>query len=209
MTRPDAPTPRTRRGAYAKSERRRADILAAARHVFSTRGFRTGSLKEIAGEVGIDTSSIFHYYPNKDALLQAILEDYDSRPEEAVSAADLRPEEIPHAFLALARQNEHNPDVVRLYALLSVESADPQHPSHAYFRDRYARVKREFSDAFATMAAARMLAPGVDAQHAAESTLALWDGMQVQWMHDPAVDVTARLRHHLGRITTVDLEAAP
>lgn len=205
MTDDDAPAPRKRRGAYAKSEQRRADILAAARRVFAVRGFRSGSLREIAAEVGIDTSSLFHYFANKDALLQAILEEYDARSEEAIGV--VRPEDVPAGFLALARQNERNTDVVRLYALLSVESADPQHPSHAYFRDRYARVRREFEEAFAIMARARMLAPGVDARHAAESTLALWDGMQVQWMHDPTVDVTARLRHHLAQITTVDLGA--
>ncbi|SDG31899.1 TetR/AcrR family transcriptional regulator [Microbacterium sp. 77mftsu3.1] len=200
-------TSSTRRGPYAKSVARQREILDAAGDVFATHGYRAGSLKEIADRVGIDASTILHHFANKSVLLQRVLEDRDTRsladadPNPAAGPAD-----TPAAFLRLARANEKIPGIVELYTLLAAESATPDHPSNEYFVLRYSRVRNEFTTAFREMADAGLLRPGVDPEFAAVSTLALWDGVQVQWMHDPdAVDVTETLRKHLQLLTTVDL----
>ncbi|MDJ1113131.1 TetR family transcriptional regulator C-terminal domain-containing protein [Microbacterium dauci] len=67
-------------------------------------------------------------------------------------------------------------------------------------------MRAEFTTAFAAMAAAGLLRPGVDAEFAAVTTLAVWDGAQLQWMHDhDAIDVTETLRRQLRLLTTVDV----
>ncbi len=198
----------TKRGPYAKTAARQREILDAAGEVFATHGYRAGSLKEIADRVGIDSSTILHHFANKSVLLQKVLEDRDTRslgdaaPDAAAGAAD-----IPAAFLRLARANERIPGIVELYTLLAAESATPEHPSNEYFFLRYARVRAEFTAAFREMADAGLLRPGVDAEFAAVSTLALWDGLQVQWMHDPdAIDIVGTLRRQLELLTTVELD---
>ena len=200
-------TSSTRRGPYAKSAARQREILDAAGDVFATHGYRAGSLKEIADRVGIDASTILHHFANKSVLLQKVLEDRDTRSlTDADPDRTAGPADTPAAFLRLARANEKIPGIVELYTLLAAESATPDHPSNEYFVLRYARVRSEFASAFREMADAGLLRPGVDPEFAAVSTLALWDGVQVQWMHDPdAVDVTETLRKHLELLTTVDL----
>lgn len=197
----------SKRGPYAKTAARQREILDAAGDVFATHGYRAGSLKEIADRVGIDASTILHHFANKSVLLQRVLEDRDTRSlTDADPDRTAGPADTPAAFLRLARANEKIPGIVELYTLLAAESATPDHPSNEYFVLRYARVRSEFASAFREMADAGLLRPGVDPEFAAVSTLALWDGVQVQWMHDPdAVDVTETLRKHLELLTTVDL----
>lgn len=197
----------SKRGPYAKTAARQREILDAAGDVFATHGYRAGSLKEIADRVGIDASTILHHFANKSVLLQKVLEDRDTRSlTDADPDRTAGPADTPAAFLRLARANEKIPGIVELYTLLAAESATPDHPSNEYFVLRYARVRSEFASAFREMADAGLLRPGVDPEFAAVSTLALWDGVQVQWMHDPdAVDVTDTLRKHLELLTTVDL----
>lgn len=197
----------TKRGPYAKTAARQREILDAAGDVFATHGYRAGSLKEIADRVGIDASTILHHFANKSVLLQKVLEDRDTRSlTDADPDRTAGPADTPAAFLRLARANEKIPGIVELYTLLAAESATPDHPSNEYFVLRYARVRSEFASTFREMADAGLLRPGVDPEFAAVSTLALWDGVQVQWMHDPdAVDVTDTLRKHLELLTTVDL----
>ncbi|MBB2975887.1 AcrR family transcriptional regulator [Microbacterium endophyticum] len=202
-------SPRKRRGPYAKSDGRRREILAAATQVFGVNGYRAGSLKEIAAVVGMNPTSLLHYFPTKDALLQAVLDERDKVSDEVAgtavgAAAD--PADLPKAFLLIAQNNQDVPGIIGLYTLLAAESATPGHPTHEYFVARYERVREQFRRAFARLEAAGLLAPGITAEYAAASTLGLWDGIQMQWMIDPdAVDVVAHLRRHLSMITLAEI----
>ncbi|MBA8815218.1 AcrR family transcriptional regulator [Microbacterium halimionae] len=203
-----ASTPR-RRGPYSKSDGRRRDILAAATQVFGVNGYRAGSLKEIAGIVGMNPTSLLHYFPTKDALLQAVLDERDKVSDAVASAAagdPTDPADVPRAFLRIAQNNQDVPGIIGLYTLLAAESATPGHPTREYFVARYQRVREQFRGVFARMEDADLLAPGVTAEYAAASTLGLWDGIQMQWMIDPdSIDVVAHLRRHLSMITVVEL----
>ncbi len=55
-------------------EDRREQIIDAAMHVFSQKGFTRATNKDIALEAGITPGLIYHYFESKEALLQAIIE---------------------------------------------------------------------------------------------------------------------------------------
>ncbi|MDX2376511.1 TetR/AcrR family transcriptional regulator [Microbacterium sp. LRZ72] len=199
---PDAPR---RRGPYRKSGARRREILDAAFEVFSTAGFRAGSLKDVAGRIGIDASTILHHFGSKEALLRAVLEDKQVR-DSGPDLESLEPAEVPHGLLKLAERNDRVPGLISLYAVLSAESTTADHPGAEYFRERAARTRDAFRYGFERMAGENLLAPGVSASYAAESTFALWDGIQVHWLIDPdSVRVTEVLRQHLRLITVVSV----
>ena len=50
------------------------EVLDKAAALFATKGFAATSLKDVADAVGLSRSSIYYYYPNKDALLAALIE---------------------------------------------------------------------------------------------------------------------------------------
>src|SRR5580700_7686911 len=51
-----------------------ADVLDKAAVLFATQGFAATSLKDVADAVGLQRSSIYYYYPNKDALLSELIQ---------------------------------------------------------------------------------------------------------------------------------------
>ncbi len=55
-------------------EDRREQILDAALRVFAKKGFAKATIKDIAGEAGITTGLIYHYFESKEGLLKAIFE---------------------------------------------------------------------------------------------------------------------------------------
>jgi AcrR family transcriptional regulator len=55
-------------------EDRREQIIDAAMRVFSQKGFTRATNKDIAHEAGITPGLIYHYFENKQAVLDAIIE---------------------------------------------------------------------------------------------------------------------------------------
>ncbi len=72
----------------------REEIRAAARRVFSERGVRGTGLAHVAEAAGMGRSSLYHYYPHKDALL-ADMADEMLEQEQELFRACLRAEGSP------------------------------------------------------------------------------------------------------------------
>lgn len=204
MTSAVAPPARTgkRRGAYAKTEEKRRSILDAALEVFAQSGYRSGSLREVAERVGMSEAGLLHHFPNKSALLAAVLERRDDRSLSFVPLDhDVDPVETLRGLVALARYNASVPGVVELYCTLSAEATSPDHPAHDYFQRRYAWTLESIEQRFQALADDGRLRPGVTPGSAARSTIALMDGLQVQWLLDrSSVDMADEIALHLERL---------
>ena len=62
-----APSPRVR----AKRERRRGEILHAALRAFRRGGYHRTTLDDIARRLGVRKTALYHYFPDKEAILYA------------------------------------------------------------------------------------------------------------------------------------------
>jgi AcrR family transcriptional regulator len=56
-------------------EHTRQDILAAAARVFAASGFHAATMQAIAREAGFTAASLYTYFPSKDDLYEALVED--------------------------------------------------------------------------------------------------------------------------------------
>jgi TetR/AcrR family transcriptional regulator len=54
-----------------KHSRRRAEILQAALRAFHDQGYYATTLEDIAGVLGLQKTALYHYFPDKEALLYA------------------------------------------------------------------------------------------------------------------------------------------
>ncbi|MGU3587165.1 TetR/AcrR family transcriptional regulator [Rhodococcus sp. C26F] len=194
------------RGAYSKTATRRQEILTAAVEVFSSAGFHKGSLRDVAERVGLTQTGVLHHFPSKNHLLEAVLEWRDTESgawlrEDAPALDNVR------ALVALVERNQREtPEMAELYAVLAAEASSPDHPVHEYFRRRYAWVLSNVTGYFERLAESGELRPDVLPTNAARSTVAMIDGLQVQWLYDrDAVDMGAELRQHIRSLLTVDL----
>jgi AcrR family transcriptional regulator len=196
-----ASRPGARRGPYAKTARRQAEIVATATSVFSSRGYRGGSLREIAKQLDVSLTSVVHHFPSKSALLVAVLESADSAHADSFQE-DSRNHGVAYAVLQYVQRNVDRPEMLRLLALMAAESSASDHPAHEWFQHRYELTIGMLATAIRRDQEEGRISNPRDPQGLAESLVALWDGLQLQWLIDPHRDIvaamTAALKDLLG-----------
>jgi AcrR family transcriptional regulator len=175
-----------RRGSYAKGVAKREEILTTALDVIARNGYRRTSVRELADAVGLSQAGLLHYFSSKEELFQQILR---KRDEVDMSTFDAELKHPVEGFFAVIRHNSEVPGLVQLYAQLSTEACDPDHPAHAYFVDRYHRFRGVFSTLGRNEQAAGNVDADLDADRIANLFLAAADGLQTQWMLDPSIDM--------------------
>jgi len=188
------------RGVYANGLARREAILHAASDVFATHGYRGASLALIAERVGMTAPGLLHHFPTKEHLLIDLLalrgERTTARLEALTSVDGGR---ILDALLVLAAKNAESPGLVRLFTILAAESVDDGHPGHEWFVDRYRRARRFVADRLIEEQRVGLIRDDVDVELTAAQILAMFDGLQLQWLLEPAeVDMAAALADYIG-----------
>nr|WP_271209121.1 TetR/AcrR family transcriptional regulator [Rhodococcus wratislaviensis]GLK33581.1 TetR family transcriptional regulator [Rhodococcus wratislaviensis] len=186
---------RKRRGQYAKTKATRIAILEAALLVFGESGFRSGSLKEVARRAGMTDAGLLRHYPTKVALLQAALDYRQSRDRVFVDLEADDPRESLRGVVALTAHNAALPGVVELYCTLSAEATNPHHPAHEHFVHRYEQVRASGVATFERLMEEGRMRTKVSPALAATMTIAVMDGLQLQWVLDRgSVDMVADLQ---------------
>jgi AcrR family transcriptional regulator len=189
------------RGGYAKGRERREAILAAANEVFATQGFRGASLATIATRVGLSEPGLLHHFRSKDELLLELLALREERDMERIEQAYEAHVEALDVLLELCRQNADRPGIVRLFTILAAESVDDDHPAHDWFLDRYRLRRRGVAARLADEQREGRIAADLDVERLAPQILAMFDGLQIQWLLDPdGVDMVAVLEDFLDRL---------
>jgi len=186
----------TRRGAYAKGVAKREEILTRALEVIAREGFRGASVKELADAVGLSQAGLLHYFDSKEELFTEILRKRDELDlaalglGPALSSADVN--DLRNAYLTIIRHNAEVPGLVQLFARLSVDATDPAHPAHRFFIERGEMLRGTIADAIGRRQAERGDAAGAaDPETVARIFQAVADGLQLQWMLEPDLDMAA------------------
>jgi hypothetical protein len=87
------------------------------------------------------------------------------------------------------------PGLVQLYATISAEAADEDHPGHSYFVERYRSIIGQLAEHVRAEQGAGRLDDSLDPVQIARLAIAVADGMQVQWMLDESADMAATLEY--------------
>jgi len=182
-----APTARAHRP-RAGTSARRDEIVRAAARTFAAKGYRTGSLADVAEQVGITHAGVLHHFGSKEQLLVAVLQQRDDD-----GVRDLEGQHIPDGaelfrhLVRTVRANEGRPGIVQGYTVLVGESVTQGHPARGWVTQRFAVLRGQVADAV------QVVGPHVTrdaAVRAADAIIAVMDGLQVQWLLDAdAVDL--------------------
>jgi len=191
----------TRRGGYAKGRERRDAILRAANEVFAAQGFHRASLATIATRVGLSEPGLLHHFPSKEHLLLELLALRHDHDAERVARALADHEGFLDALLGLCRENEETAGLVRLFTILVGESVDDDHPAHDWMVERYRGLRERFTARIETEQREGRIAADIDARALAPQLIALFDGLQLQWLLDPDdVDLSGVFADFLERL---------
>jgi AcrR family transcriptional regulator len=183
-----------RRGSYAKGIAKREEILGRALEVIAREGYRGASVKELADAVGLSQAGLLHYFDSKEELFTEILRKRDE-VDMATYGKGLdeapQPGRLRDGYLQIIRHNSDVPGLVELYSRMSVEAADPQHPAHSFFLERGRNLRAVFAAELASSLASGELTDRVDPDTLARIFQAVADGLQLQWMLEPDLDMAA------------------
>ncbi|MFU8945361.1 TetR/AcrR family transcriptional regulator [Mycetocola zhadangensis] len=190
---------RIRRRTRLPAGERRTQILSAATSIIAERGFWGLSLQDVGDACGLTVNGVLHHMGSKDGLLVAVLDHRDQEDVRALAGlldlavpdAGLTPDDLTRVAregqIGLARmceavmaRNASQPEIVRLYSILGAEALSPDHPAHQYFTTR----ERVTLEGFAKLAS-----PQANGQLLARHLLAMMDGLQLQWLRDPTIDL--------------------
>ncbi|MEW2497304.1 TetR/AcrR family transcriptional regulator [Streptomyces nodosus] len=176
------------RGRYPKGVEMRERIIDAALAAYAASDSRGPSLRAIAESVGLTDKGVGHYFGNRDNLFLAVLQERDRL--DAVWPEPGDPEYLSHVVETVASRNVSRPGLVKLYIDMAVAASDPAHVAHGYFTERYSRLRRDIE----TLLVQRGVSEP-DARWKAQAMLAAADGLQIQWLLDPTLDIaTAAVR---------------
>jgi AcrR family transcriptional regulator len=187
----------------------RERILDAAVATFAEQGYEGASLARIAETVGLSQPGVLHHFGSKRALLMAVLQrrdEVDRNEFEVHRAEGLRA--LDH-LVQLMDVNATIPGMIRSFSAVTGEAVAEQHPAREYFHRRYDRIRTDLADALDRGIASGEIRPDVDCTQIAAEIFALMDGLQIQWLHDPAtVDMVEIFKNYIARLQR-DLATSP
>jgi len=139
-------------GARMAGEERRSQILAVAVSLFSERGFRGTTTKEIAHAAGVSEAMVFRHFATKEELYAAIL-DHKACAHDRFDPAELSADAIKRKddravfeSLALAALDHHQKDPE--FQRLLLHSALEKHQLAQMFFNEFVRPVYEFLSSY-------------------------------------------------------------
>ncbi|MFT4218784.1 MAG: TetR family transcriptional regulator [Micropruina sp.] len=184
----------TNPGRYAKGIAKRDEILTRAVEVVGRAGPRTAYLTDIADAVGLTPAGLLHYFDSKEELFTEVLRKRDQvdvaqhwpKASEVEDLAHLR-----RGYVDIIRHNAEVPGLVQLFTRMCADAPDPSHPAHRLFLERGRKLRAYFATGIAALQARGELDASIDPEMMARILQAVSDGLQLQWMIEPDVDMAA------------------
>ena len=62
----------------ARGEATRGQLIAIATRMFADRGYEDTSIEAVLREAGVSRGSLYHHFPSKEALFEAVAEDVET-----------------------------------------------------------------------------------------------------------------------------------
>ena len=100
------------------ADKTRAAILSASTQLFAEKGFIGASISDIAEIVGVSKSSIYHYFPSKEAILHALIDSLAQEIEELSKAASKNKMDQKEILTGFSEILVRNLEAVRLVPML-------------------------------------------------------------------------------------------
>ncbi len=189
------------RGPYRNGIRRRREIIEAAAKVFGQYGYAGGSLRQIAQDVGVTPAALARHFESKEGLLIAVLEHWDEENDK-FSPPSLHGLDRFKNMIRSIRSHMQDRGLIEMFLTIAAEASNPHHPLHTFIQRRYERVVRH-----AVVELTRARDAGEVRWMSDEEILmevrgvySLMDGIQLQWLLDPTMDLEGTFKRCLGDI---------
>lgn len=192
------PASRGQRGPYRKGVRRRQEIVDAASAVFAEFGYSGGSVRTIAERVGVSPATLIQYFGSKEGLLTAVLEDWSDRIHR-LSVDNVRGLASINRLRQVMRYHVDHRGLIELFVTMSAEASSLTHPARSFVQNRYAtelqKIAAHFSEAVEAGEIGQLSETEIEQE--ASMLFAVMDGLELQWLLDPTVDLVGLFDRYL------------
>jgi len=182
---------------------RRMALLDAATEVFARDGYLGASMRDVADIAGITTVGLLHHFPNKVALLRAMLDRRDERVVERFGDLHSAPTlEGFMKFLKLSMSfSVEDPRECQASVMINTESLSDKHPAFPWYQKKFESVHGHAQAHLASLVEGGEIRAGVDVKALAQEIFSMMDGLQIQWLRGrKRVDVMAVFDVYLQRL---------
>lgn len=187
---------------YAKTAERRATIGRAALAVVRERGHRALTTAEVAERAGISEATMLYHFPTRDHLLVAALNASTEDQTQLVASQALTEMPGPDQLAGIiARDAMRDDKVAHLFASLSAEATNPEHPAHEYFQEHYRTARFHLARIVRDRQATGKAHPDLDPDAIARQLMAIWTGLQAQWLVEPDFDLANEIEVAFRQLT--------
>ncbi len=190
---------RRRRGPYATTPARRAEIVRAASASFAEHGYERASLRDIAARANVTHAALLRHFASKDELLLAALALRDEQDEEL--ARRIMESKVPaeRVLTSVLREEFAHPEQQRNWLAITVAATNPDHPAHDFFLARRDRLRQSLTTGrLATTEDHEELT----ADDKVTMMLAMMDGLRIQALLEPDRDVLPLMERLMRLLTT-------
>lgn len=179
-----------------RGRQRRQQIVDVATELFAQAGYRGTGLASIAATVGLTQAGLLHHFGSKETLLEAVIRHRSEQDapliEQIMGDGGITMLDRLHL---LAEHNVDRAGLSLLFSVLVAENLQPEHPEHEFFRARYRDLRRAIESALEAGQQRGEIRADVDLAAISRRIVAALDGLQTQWLLDPAeVDLVESYR---------------
>lgn len=169
-----------------KQQRKRRQILDAAMHCFIEKGFHSTSTAEICKAAGMSPGNLFHYYPTKYAIIEAIaeLDEDDHKAILSIGDAPGHTADIIEKMITALIMLYSEPGYTRLSLEIITEASRNPELNAAFVVNEQRRHKK-FCDVLRRGMAAGEIDPQLDPAQTASWLLVMTDGTLGRELTEP------------------------
>ena len=158
--------------------------------VFGEHGFKGGTLQQVADRVGGTPAAILKLFGSKENLLIAVLDHWGAVSRDLVGQGTRGAAHL-DGFRRLMAYHVGHQGLLHLYTTMAAEATSADHPAHRFMTDRYATTLADMRQLFLDGVEDGQFRAMSDDEvgHEAEWLLAAMDGLEIQFLLNPAFDL--------------------
>ena len=184
-------------------------ILQAALEVFAQKGYHRALVDDIVRVSGTSKGAVYHYFPNKEALFLALVDDFAGRLAEAVATAIGSAQgalgKVEAALTAGLETFARHRDLARILLLESVSLGPAYQVKRLEVHDRFGSLIQAHLDE----AVAEGSIPRLDTRVATLAWLGALNEVVVQWLCRGRPDLLTEAVPALAPLLLRSIGAAP
>jgi TetR/AcrR family transcriptional regulator, repressor for uid operon len=172
-----------------RSEQRRQQVLEAAAECFRQSGFHAASIAQISRQAGMSAGHIYHFFTNKEAIIEAIVEQKVSHMLELAARFEMEDDVFATMLdnVNLGMEEKTEPKFAGLWLEILAEAA--RNPEIARIVQNADKTMRERLTRLESVARqTRGISTTTRPEAVTEVVMALFEGLANRTVRDPEMD---------------------